>query len=68
MGNKFEITSQTYDLTNVRNQAGEWFDDVIDHRVDCTRCGRSYQIFTNTYHGTGNFTEGEAASDSSLIG
>ena len=29
----------------------EWPSDIVEHNLECTACGRKFQLFADTYHG-----------------
>lgn len=52
---QFVMLEQTCPLNAVKDENGNWVDDVIYHKISCTDCGAIYTAFCNTYHGNGSF-------------
>lgn len=45
-----EATCPLVDLFNP-----QWPADVVEHNFQCVACGRSFQLFSDTYHGHGGW-------------
>jgi hypothetical protein len=58
-GKGFKITYQTCDIKDVKKENDCWVNDIIQHRIKCRKCGRSYTAFCDTYHGSGGFRKGK---------
>jgi hypothetical protein len=52
---KFKIVDQTCGFDEVMSSDGYWYDDVINHTIQCRVCGSSYTCHCDTYHGIGIF-------------
>jgi|GEM_PF-3310820 len=50
---RFKIVDQTCDFNEVMRSNGYWYDDVINHTIQCRVCGSSYTCDCDTYHGLG---------------
>ena len=45
----FTVTESTCSLQDLFNP--EWPGEEVEHNFQCTSCGRTYQLFADTYHG-----------------
>jgi hypothetical protein len=45
----FVMTASTCPLQDLSNP--QWPADTVEHNFQCTACGRSFQLFADTYHG-----------------
>lgn len=45
----FFLTESTCLLEDLFNP--QWPNDVVEHNFECTLCGRSFQLFADTFHG-----------------
>lgn len=45
----FAVTESSCALQDLFNP--EWPADAVEHNVECTHCGRTFQLFADTYHG-----------------
>ena len=43
------VTESTCPLQDLFNP--EWPGEEVEHNFECTACGRTYQLFADTYHG-----------------
>ncbi|MPM59638.1 hypothetical protein SDC9_106484 [bioreactor metagenome] len=53
--NCLKIVEQTCDLEKVEKENGCWFDDIIEHKLKCVKCGKKFLCICDTYHGHGSF-------------
>ena len=45
----FTLTESTCPLQDLFNS--EWPGELVEHNFQCTACGRTFQLFADTYHG-----------------
>ena len=45
----FVLTESTCPLQDLFKS--QWPSDVVEHNFECTSCGRSFQLFADTFHG-----------------
>lgn len=48
-GGAFVLTESTCTLEDLFNP--EWPADLVENNLQCTTCGRSFQLFADTYRG-----------------
>ncbi|MBQ4217990.1 MAG: hypothetical protein II666_00390 [Butyrivibrio sp.] len=45
---------KTTDLNDTKQVKG-WSSDLMQYRIECTKCGRVFELFADTYHGSWGF-------------
>ena len=55
---EYELLEATCDLKQVRNEQGQWADDIIVHVIRCRGCGQVFTCACNTWRGSGSFRKG----------
>ncbi len=53
---------KTTDLSDTK-RAGGWNYDLMQHRIECNRCGRIYELFADTYHGSWRFAKADSKAE-----
>ncbi|MGA8739743.1 MAG: hypothetical protein WB561_00995 [Terracidiphilus sp.] len=48
-GGRMTLAASTCPLQDLFNR--EWPADVVEHNFRCNACGRSFQLFADTFHG-----------------
>ncbi|MGN0669783.1 MAG: hypothetical protein ACI4JZ_04465 [Oscillospiraceae bacterium] len=54
----FELVEGNCALNEVKDENGQWADDIIYHLIRCKKCGKEYSCCCNTYRGGGGFLAG----------
>ena len=51
------LIKSTCELDKVKDSGGNWNSDIIEHTIQCEKCGKLFICFSDTYHGNGSFKE-----------